>query len=176
MDAPRGGEDNVRVASQFNESLGRMLDAYDARRSADVAREKKSKDDHARFLAGFEALKREVVRPVFEAAAKLLAERGHGSSVAEQEFVVDGAGKVTEASISFRVEPAGMAEPAQADEARTLSLTTRHYNKTVWINAGKPLDAGGMAGSKGAYELERIDRQLVEDQVMKLVGAVMAGG
>jgi hypothetical protein len=61
------------------------------------------------------------------------------------------------------------------DHARTLSITTRHYNKTVWINAGRALDPGGMAGAKGAYPMERIDRQLVEEQLIKFVAGIVAG-
>ncbi len=68
-----------------------------------------------------------------------------------------------------------MQSPLHADHARSLSLTTRHYNKTVWINAGRPLDAGGVAGSKGAYPLERIDRQLIEEELVRFVAAIMAG-
>jgi hypothetical protein len=62
-----------------------------------------------------------------------------------------------------------------ADHARSLSLTTRHYNKTVWLASGRPLDAGGVAGSKGAFPLERIDKQLIEDELVKFVAATLAG-
>jgi hypothetical protein len=34
-------------------------------------------------------------------------------------------------------------------------------------------DPGGVAGANGAYPIERIDRQLVEEEVLKLVEAVM---
>jgi hypothetical protein len=151
-----------------------MLDTYDARRSVDLAREKKSKDDDAQFLARFAALRRDVVRPVFEEAGVLLAERGHAFEIWEAEFAADADGKVREAGISLHIAPAGMAAPLHAgDHERSLSITTRHYNKTVWISAGRPLDAGGVAGAKGAYPLERVNRQLVEEEVVKLVGTVM---
>ena len=163
------------MADHLREELSKMLDQYDERRRADVARERKSKDDDALFLAGFAELRRSVMRPVFEAAGAMLAERGHGFSISEEEFSVDGGGKVTEAGISFHIVPSGMQSPLHADHARSLSLTTRHYNKTVWINAGRPLDAGGVAGSKGAYPLERIDRQLIEEELVRFVAGIMAG-
>lgn len=162
------------MAEDLRADLTRVFDAYDIRRSADVAREKKSKDDDADFLVRFAALRRDVIWPVFEAAGAMLAERGHGVEIDEEEFAVDAEGKVREAEISLHIAPAGM--PAQlhaGDHERSLSITTRHYNKTVWIVAGRPLDAGGVAGSKGAYPLERVDRQLVEAQVVRLVAAVM---
>jgi hypothetical protein len=162
------------MADRMQDALSKMLDQYDERRRADSAREQKVKDDDARFLARFAEIRREVVRPVFEAAGALLAGRGHGFSISEQEFSVDGAGTVAEAGISLHILPSGMQAPAHADHARSLSLTTRHYNKTVWIHGGPTQDAGGVAGAKGAYPLERIDRQLVEDEVLRLVAGVMA--
>jgi hypothetical protein len=178
MDASRREADNDRMGNSLKDSLAKTLDAYDLRRSADVAREQKTKDDDALFLTQFAALRREVVRPVFEQAGALLAERGHAFEITEEEFVAAAAGRaMREAGISLRIAPAGMAAQLHAgDHERSLSITTRHYNKTVWISAGRALEAGGIAGAKGAYPLERVDRQLVEDAVLKFVGAVMAPG
>jgi len=160
----------------LREELSKMLDQYDERRRADVARERKSKDDDALFLTRFAELRRSVMRPVFEAAGALLAERGHDFSISEKEFSVDGGGKVTEAGISFHIVPSGMASQLHADDhGRTFSITTRHYNKTAWINSGAAMNAGGVAGSKGAYPLERIERRLVEEELVKFVAAIMAG-
>ena len=157
-------------------SLGRMLDQYDQRVREESAREQKGKDDNALFLDGFAALRRDVVRPVFEQAGALLAERGHAFEITEEEFAAGSAGKAPrEAGISLRIAPAGMPGQLHAqDHERSLSITTRHYNKTVWINAGRSLEAGGIAGAKGAHALKLVDRQLVEDAVVKFVGAVMA--
>ena len=159
----------------MREELTRMLDQYDVRRRADTAREEKTKDDDAQFLERFARLRREVARPVFEAAGAMLVERGHGFRITEEEYAIDATGKVSEAAISFHIVPAGLPAPAHADHARSLSLTTRHYNRTVWVNTGRPLDAGGVAGAKGALAPERITRALLEQEVVKLVGAVMAG-
>jgi hypothetical protein len=156
--------------------LTRMLDQYDERRRVDLEREKKSKDDDAQFLARFAELRRAVVRPVLEQVATALAARGHGVEIGEEELTVDG-GKVREAGISLRIAPAGMPEQLHAgDHERSFSITTRYYNKMVWINAGKSLDTGGVAGAKGAYPIERVDRQVVESAVLKFVGAVMTPG
>ena len=163
------------MADHLRDELSKMLDQYDERRRADVARERKMKDDDALFLTQFAELRRSVVRPVFEAAGALLAERGHHFSISEQEFGLGEGSKPTEAGISFTIVPLGMESPLYADHARSLSLTTRHYNKTVWLAAGRPLDAGGVAGSKGAFPLEKIDRQLVEDELVKFVAATLVG-
>ena len=156
--------------------LNRMLDQYDERRRVDLERERQAKDDDVQFLASFAKLRSEVVRPVLEDAGALLAQRGHGFSIVEEEYGTDAAGKVREAGISLQIAPAGMPAQLHAeDHERTLSITTRHYNKTVWVSGGRALHSGGTAGAKGAYAIERIDRQLVEAEVVRLVGAVMGG-
>ncbi len=164
--------DNASMADHLRDALGQMLDKYDERRRADVAREQKVKDDEALFLEQFAEARRSVVRPVFESAGALLAERGHEFSISEEDFSSDG--RITEAAISIRIVPTGMKPSVQDDEhARSFSIATRHYNKTVWINAGAG-NAGGVAGSKGAYPLERITRQFVEEELLKFVAAIVA--
>ncbi len=161
--------------ADLRDDLNRMLDQYDERRNAAEARERQVKVDDERFLARFAELRRAVVRPVFESAGAVMAARGHGFSIAEQEFARDAAGKATEAGITLRIVPPGTDGSQGADEHRhSLSITTRHYNKTVWINAGTAPDPGGIAGAKGAYALEKVDRQLVEESLLKFVAGVVA--
>jgi hypothetical protein len=164
------------LPGRLQDSLTEMLDQYDARQRADNARERKGKEDDARFLERFAELRRDVIRPVFDAALEMLQARGHACSIVEEEFARDDGGRAVEASISLRIDPTGMKAPQPSDEhARTMSIVTRHYNRTVWVNAGKPMGAGGTAGSKGAYPIERIDAQFVEEELLKLVGSVLAG-
>jgi hypothetical protein len=154
------------MADYLRDELGKLLDEYDGRRRAVLAREQKVRESDALFLAQFAELRRSVIRPAFEAAATMLAERGHLASIAEQEFSVAEGSKVSEAWIALRIVAAG----AKEENARSLSISTRHYNKTVWINAGKPLE-----GSKGTYPLEKVDQQRVEEELVGFVAGVVAG-
>ena len=153
------------VADDLRDALSKLLDQYDERRQAVLAREQKVRDDDARFIVQFAELRRNVIRPAFEVVAALLAERRPMARSTEPEFAVTEGGKASEASISLRIAPSGTTE----ENARTLSVSTRHYNKTVWINAGKPLE-----GAKGTYPLEKIDRQRVEEELIRFVGEIIA--
>ena len=146
------------MADYLGDELARLLDEYDEKRRAVLAREQKGRDDDARFVARFAELRRGVIRPAFERAAALLAERGHKVSITEQEYSVDTGSKVTEAGISIHI-----AE-------RALSISTRHYNKTVSISTGKPLE-----GAKGSHSLEHLDRRLVEEELVGFVAGIVAG-
>jgi hypothetical protein len=165
------------MTDDLHADLTRMLDQYDHRLRADGLREQKGRDEDSLFLKRFAELRRDVVLPVFERAGVLLAQRGHAFEIWEEESSAGADAKVREAAISMRIAPAGMPAPLHADDhERSLSITTRRYNKTVWISAGRALEAGGIAGAKGAYSLEQVDRRFVEEAVLKFVGAVMAPG
>jgi hypothetical protein len=154
--------------------LGTMLDAYDVVRRAEELRKRRSEDEGLRFLAGFADLRAKLVRPVFESAGELLRTRGHSFTIREEEFVFDGNGKTTEALIAMRVTPAGMENAAASDvQRRELTISTRHYNKTVSIANGGVPQSGSIAGAGGSYSLGQIDAQLVEEELLKLVASLV---
>lgn len=162
------------MSQRLAAELGAMLDAYDIVRRADQVRKERLKSEELAFLAGFAELRANVVRPVFEAAGEMLRARGHDFAIREEEFVFEADGKTREAAISLRITPAGM-EGATASDAplRELSISTRHYNKTVSIVNGALPQSGSMAGAAGSYALSQIDAQLVEDHLLKLVAALV---
>ena len=161
------------MADHMQDALAKLLDAYDARRRSDAQREQKSRDDEASFFQHFAQLRREVIRPVFESAGAMLEARGHRYSIAENESVEASAGRIGEAGISLRVVPLGMKAALHEDQA-SLTVTTRHYNKTVWINSGESPNSGGIAGAKGAYDLDKVMRQMIEDEVIGFVARIVA--
>ena len=162
------------MSERMRAELGRMLDLYDERRRGDVARAQEAIDEDAGFIVQFAEFRRGVVRPLFDAASAMLAERGHTVRISQVEFCADPNGQTTEAGISIQITPAGRGLPA--GERRSFSISTRHYNKTVWINDdGAAFYAGGRAATRGAYPLERIDGPLIEEELIKFVGGIVAG-
>jgi len=160
------------VSQRLRQQLGEMLDAYDVVRRADDLRKRRVESEGLAFLAAFAELRAKLVRPVFEAAGELLRARGHDFTIREQEFVFEGDGKTSEAAISLHITPVGMEKAAVADgPRRELCFSTRHYNRTVCITNGAVPQSGAMAGS--GYALGQIDSQLIEEQLLKLVAAIV---
>jgi hypothetical protein len=160
------------MADRFSSELTRLLDEYDSRRLAVESRERQVKADDARFLSAFADLRRNVIRPVFDSARDILAQRGHAATIIEQEFGADAQGKPVEASISISVVASGAQPPRHADDVtRSLTIATRHYNKTVSLQS--PSNAVA-TGAKTTYGVSEIDRQLVEEQVLKFVSGIVA--
>jgi hypothetical protein len=153
--------------------LGSMLDKYEGARRAEEAHKEQMRADEAGFLARFAQLRREVVRPVFEAAGEVLRARGHGSVIREVEFSAED-GKPIEALIELRVIPAGMEHAASADRhLQELSFSTRHYSRVVCITNGAVPQSGSLAGSQGALTLAQINVELVEDELLKLMAGMV---
>ena len=162
------------MSERLQQQLGALLDRYDAAQRAAESHLQKVKADDALFLAQFDALRREVVRPIFEAAGALLQARGHAFRITEAQFLGQSDGQTVEAAIELHVAPAGMETLPQAHEhLRALSFATRHYNKAVCIRNGAAPHEGTLAGAKGAFPLEKIDPQLVEDEVLKLIASMV---
>jgi len=161
------------MADHMQEALTKLLDVYDARRRGDLEREQRTKEEEARFLTDFAELRRAVIRPVFEAAGAMLEERGHRYSIVEQEFVGGAEGRIAEAGITLRVVPSGTKAPLHEDQ-RSLTISTRHYNKTVWIHSGEPQAQGGLAGGKDAFTIDKVNKQLVEEELIAFVARVVA--
>ena len=161
------------MSERLRIDLGTMLDEYEATRRAAEMRKQRAREDDAAFLEGFARLRREVVRPVFEAAGAILGERGHASVIREVEFgAADG--KPVEALIELRVTPAGMEGAASADQhLQALSFSTRHYNRSVCITNGAVPQSGTLAGSQGTCALAQIDAERVEDELLKLMAALV---
>jgi hypothetical protein len=162
------------MSTRLLAEIGAMLDSYDVVRRADELRKSRIEAEGLAFLAGFAELRAKLVRPVFEATGELLKARGHDFAIHEEEFVFEGDGKTTEASIALRITPAGMETATASDHhLRELAFSTRHYNKTVSITNGAVPQSGSIAGAAGSYSLAQIDAQLVEQELLKLVAALV---
>jgi hypothetical protein len=158
------------MSERLRSGLATLLDQYDAARRAVETRKHAAKAEETVFLERFAELRASVVRPVFEAVGALLKERGHAFSIREAEYAAASDGRTTEAVIELRVAPAGLESAAPADDhLRVLAFATRHYNKTVCVRNG----AAPLPGANGGCALAQIDTQLVEEEVLKLMAALL---
>ena len=81
--------------------------------------------------------------------------------------------RTVEAAVELHVAPAGMEKPGDP-HLRALSFATRHYNKTLTIRNGAAPHEGSLAGARGTVPLGKIDRHLVEDEVLRLMASMVA--
>lgn len=163
------------MSERLSRQMDELLDRYDAARRAAESRIEQTRTDEALFLQRFSELRRDVVRPVFEAAGAVLRRRGHEFQIVEEEFRPQSGGKGAEAAIELRVVPEGLEKPPPAhDHLRALSFATWHYNKTISIRNGAAPHERALSGASGAVSLAAINAERVEDEVLKLMASIVS--
>jgi hypothetical protein len=163
------------VTEDSSKALKQLLDEYDEKRRAAEDRRLQTKTDEDRFFQHFAELRQNVVRPVFESMGAILTGRGHEVRISQEEYGVDANGKATEASISMHIRPAGMENAArERDELPSLSVSTRHYNKTVCLLGANalPLPGDGIS-RRGDYQLAQLNEALIEREVLKVIAEIV---
>ena len=164
----------MQAADAWSLELEAVLDRYDDKLRAIEQRKQQAENDIRLFFDEFARLRREVIRPVFEAAGAVLERRGHTFCITEQEYVLEAAGKATESSIAIQITPAAAGGAESADRVASLSFQTRHYTKSVCIAGRNEVPAAnGAAGPRGDYKLAQIDAQFVQRELLKLLEALI---
>lgn len=155
--------------------LGKLLDQYDEKLRSVEERRRQVKADGAQFLKAFADLRLMVVRPVFEDFGAVLRARGHDFSITEREYALEHSDKAVEAEITMHIMPSGVAESSlAADQLPSLSLVTRHYNRTVCIRASSAVpQSTSSAGPRGDYQLAQVNAELVKGELLKLIAEIV---
>lgn len=161
------------MSERLSRELGAVLDRYDSALRAAELRAQQVRHEGEIFLERFAEVVRSVILPVFEAAGGILRQRGHDFRIARDGFAADGSGEAAEASIQLSIARAG-PDRAPDDDRSRLTFSTRHYSRMVSIRNGAAPHEGS-AGAKGVYSLEAIDQQMVEEEVLRLMTALVKG-
>jgi hypothetical protein len=163
------------VAGDLDVELAKLLDQYDDKRRTVEERRRQVKTDEDAYQKAFANLRREVIRPVFDAVGAVLKARGHDFTISEEDGAAEPADKTREAAISMQIMPAGLEKSAQPEAPfPSLSFVTRHYNKTVCIRASNAVPKlNGGASPRGDYPLAQIDKELVRSELLKLIAGIV---
>ena len=157
-----------------NLQLGKLLDQYDDKRRTVEARRQQVQADEDTYQKRFDALRTEVIGPVFEAVGAILKARGHDFRISQDEYAGESGGKTREAAISMHVIPAGLEKSQTDGPFPSLTFVTRHYNKTVCIRSSNAVPKlNGTASPRGDYQLAQIDKELVQVELLKLIAGIV---
>jgi hypothetical protein len=161
------------VDEAFGVEIGKLLDQFDAKCRAVEDRKRRVKADQDDFDRDFARIIATIVKPLFLSVGALLTERGHLVTISEEEPVAESGAKPTETGISIRITPGSGTQPEQVP---WLAVVTRQYNKTVSIRSGNVGSAAaGATGPHGDYPPSQFDARLIEGELLKFIGAVVAG-
>ena len=152
------------MADHLNSKPAQALDRFSGKRDAGTGGQPQSATSEDDFRRDFETLKLSVIRPAFETVGNRLKERGFEFNISEEP----------RGKISIHIVPAGANKSIHPyDWFPTFSMFGAPYTRTVGLH-GRNMrpNSEGSSGLRGDYKLAQVDRQLVEQQLMKFVGEI----
>ncbi len=159
----------------FGAEMDRLLDEFDTKFRAVEERKRRVQADEDAFDQGFARIIASIVKPSFLSVAALLTARGHKVLISDEEPAAEPGANASDTGVSIHIAPAGSGAPLEPGQVPWMTIATRRYNKTVSIRSGNVGSAAaGATGPRGDYQLALIDTALVEGELLKFIGAILA--
>jgi hypothetical protein len=165
------GDRGLREATV--DKLDALLAKYEKRLKAIRETRERDREEREAFVAGFDKLCEEVIRPVMDEIGQKLRERGHDYVLTEQDWVSP-EGRRQSKRISLLVFPAGERRPEAIDEdTPILNFAANRTRRVVHIYGTSPFVYKDIE-SKTPSELAlgEMSRDTVEERVLDLLGEV----
>ena len=129
------------------------------------------------WVAKFEKLKNEVIRPTFEALGQKVRAREHDYNIVETQFLrTDTRALPIEASI--RIDLYLNNERTRTiigqDRRPGLKFTTHHRSQMVQVTICDITSRGGVSSKIGDFEIEKIDAAFVKEKFVALFKRLIA--
>ncbi|OQA04201.1 MAG: hypothetical protein BWY68_00460 [bacterium ADurb.Bin400] len=124
-----------------------------------------------RFMIEFDRVKKSVIWPVLIDVGNQLTRYGHDFRVMEEEEYIDATAFYHPAMITFYIFPAVLGRsPRHIDSMPYISFVADRYAKKVTINVSTMMpNTGGVVGSHGSFELDKITAELVEAEIVQVL-------
>ena len=162
--------------------LDTLLESYDENVKKEREQRKVSKSKYVDFVEEFYQAREEIIWPAMMEIVKLLKSKAHDSRIdlVEDEFKSVGG---TEANICMYIYPNGEgADTSRAKDYPYLSFTVSWHEKAILIHSNTRVPRRsvtstivpirGSAGLRGSCTAKDITKELVQDEIVKLMKEV----
>lgn len=155
------------MKKETKSQLDVLMDKYGQRLEEGKKRQEQIKTEEDAFLSEFERLRKEVIRPVMEDIGNQLKARDHDYLISEKEEAVDLEGRTQDAKITMNILPAGVDRSVYRPESTpSVSFIATRYKRKIWVHGSNMMpNRGGSAGSRGEFNAEEINSDVVEKEV-----------
>ena len=161
----------------LTDKLGQLLDKHGQRQARDEKTQQDVKKAGDVFVEEFVKFRAGVIKPLFEEVGNSLKQHGHDYSVKEQEYGIGADKKTTDAGITLLIYPQGVNRDGHAEhEFPSYSVSAVGYSKALRLHGSymRPHSGGG-AGPRGEYKLQQLSREVLEEDLLKLLAQVFPG-
>lgn len=162
------------MADKLTDSLDKLLDKYDERRAEQLKAQQATKKDEDIFLENFSKFRDAVARPLFEGIGNHLRARGHEFELRQEEYGIGADQRTNDANIGLFIYPKGVARGQYRHyEYPHYTVFASRIGKFIRTHASNMRPGGGgVAGPRGEYKLEQLTRQVLEEEVLKVLGEI----
>jgi hypothetical protein len=163
--------------AKLTDKLDQIFQKYDERQAEHRKVQQEAKKAEDVFLEDFANFRRDVVKPFFDEIGAYLKQKGHDFRIREQDYSVGEDKKTTDAGITLFIFPAGVEPRGHREyENPHYSVFATRYSKTLRLHGSNMRPgSGGSAGPRGEYKLEQLNRQVLENDLVKHLGDIFPG-
>ena len=155
--------------------LRSIIEAYNARSDAALAKKAETKSKEAAFLEAFRKTIAETIRPAFEEIASALKADGHEATIAHaQESRATDERSEKHESIKLTVTPKGSAKVRDHDSRPEVVFTGETATETIRVYASErmPGESGGSA-PRGDHTLDKITSEFVVNLTLEVLSKTL---
>ena len=152
--------------------LRSIVEAYNARIDAALAKKAETKSKEAAFLEAFRKVIAETIRPAFEEIAAVLRADGHEATIAQsQESRATDERSEKRESIKLTVTPKGFTKVRDHDSRPEVVFTGDTSSERIRVYASErmPGESGGSA-PRGDHTLDKITSDFVVNLTLEVLG------
>ena len=152
------------MAEELARQLDEILDSYNKRVEGQKATGPEEQEMEDAFLADFERIKVDAIKPVMEEVGKYLEGKGQEYQIKDEISLFHGNPKIT-----LEVFPNTVADGYDSYENPSISFIAERASRRVGIqkNNGMPGQPGGIMGE--AVQLDELTRDFVKEEIIELI-------
>jgi hypothetical protein len=166
------------MKDEAHSQLKKIMDTYDAKVAEAERLDAANRAAQAAFPERFSTLRTEIIRPVLQEIAAMLNERGHETSVLEQEESSNVTGGVKSAATSLRIVPKPFTQKSIETNSFAIEVmfsANRGERKIIVSSTNTMQVRGGSVGKRGEYEIDAVTVDVVADQTILALNDAFIG-
>ena len=150
------------------DELSSLLDSLDVKKSHAPAASKVSPEDA--WIARFNTLRDNVLRPTMEQLGKEIEARGHDFHIVSKDFRRGNRAVPDEASIRIDIylDDEKSRTKINADRRPHVGFTTHSKTQMVQVTLCDITSRGGVESKVGDFPIDKVDAQMVKDKFIAL--------
>jgi hypothetical protein len=160
---------------EIESTLHTLLDKYDNKQSHAREVEERLRAEQDAFVADFERLADDVMRPAMDAIGILLRERGHDFDISARTERIDRQGRPLDARITMSVFPSGVARERYTPlNTPQVSFVCDRRARKVRVHDVTFMPTGtGRAASRGEWTIDRITPAFAERAIVDFLKEIL---